>query len=101
MRAKQASGTLKRGFTRIAYLRNMIKWGHIDIYAGEQVSILGLTQAEDKYIIEFHRDIFLDEQHKFNTGCNGQGRINRCLYIPTQYIEDYSTFPDIELLWLL
>ena len=84
-------GRLKRSALRCYYIKGMIKRHEISIAEDDVVTILGETQKGDKYAVQFDYDVFLDKNHDFNTGCNGKGELDRCLYIPKEMIEKVSS----------
>lgn len=79
-------GRLLQSISAVPYIKRLIDNQIIDIGLAESVTIVGHTMKGDKYAVEFDRDIFLDTEDDFNNGCHGKGTMNRCLYIPIQFI---------------
>ena len=79
-------GRLLQSISTVPYIKRLIDNQIINIGLNESVSIVGITIKGDKFAVQFNRDIFSDTENDFNNGCHGKGDMNRCLYIPVQFI---------------
>jgi hypothetical protein len=83
---------LKESALSISYIKARLFY--MDLYEGKVGTVIGTTDAKDKFAIEFDEECFTKYEErlsKFDNGCFGKGKLHHCMYIPVECVvaEDY------------